>query len=136
MQVCFCAKYGYTPKEEYFNESNKTKIVVQVEGEKGINNIDEILKVRGYDILFIGPYDLSQSLGIPGNIDDPIICDIVKKISIKTKKQNKTLGIFVDDIEKAKQMYSLGCEYLAVSTDVEIFRQGCSKIASSFSDNL
>lgn len=42
---------------------------MQIEGQQAISQLDEILKVDGIDLVFIGPYDLSQSIGIPGQID-------------------------------------------------------------------
>ena len=128
------AGYGSIPKEEYFNESNKTKIIIQVEGEDGINEIDQILAVKGYDVLFIGPYDLSQSLGIPGKVNDIRIYEIIKNISNKVKKSNIKLGIFADNIETAKLMASFGCEYIAISVDVEIFREGCVRLVKGMNN--
>ena len=58
-------------KKLYFEESNKNLLILQVEGELGIENLDKILAVDGYDVLFIGPYDLSQSIGDPGNLESP-----------------------------------------------------------------
>ena len=128
------AGYGSIPKEEYFIESNKTKIIIQVEGEDGINEIDQILAVKGYDVLFIGPYDLSQSIGIPGKVDDVRIYEIIKNISNKIKKSNIKLGIFADNIETAKLMASFGCEYIAISVDVEIFREGCVRLVKGMNN--
>ena len=58
------------------------------------------------------------------NIDDRIY-EIIKSISNKVKESNIKLGIFADNIETAKLMASFGCEYIAISVDVGIFREGC-----------
>lgn len=50
------AKFGSTDKNEYFSNANKAVVVLQVEGVDGVRNIDEILSVTGYDILFIDIY--------------------------------------------------------------------------------
>lgn len=60
------ADYSAMDRYEYFENSKNILIILQLEGVKAIENLDEILEVEGVDILFIGPYDLSQSLGIPG----------------------------------------------------------------------
>jgi len=61
------ANYSSMDKYEYFKSANnETIIIAHIEGVKGINNLDEILSVPDMYVIFIGPYDLSQSLGIPG----------------------------------------------------------------------
>ena len=56
------AKYSSLDKEIYFREANEAVLIIQIEGSEAINNLDEIISFGGFDILFIGPYDLSQSL--------------------------------------------------------------------------
>ena len=60
-------------------------IILQIEGIEGIQNLDEILSVPGIDIIFIGPYDLSQSLGLPGNVHHPKVIEQMKLIVKKPK---------------------------------------------------
>jgi len=50
-------------------------IIAHIEGVEGINNLNEILSVSGIDVIFIGPYDLSQSLGIPGEVNHPLVTE-------------------------------------------------------------
>lgn len=67
------AQYSAKDRFEYFKEENEKVTILQIEGQEGIDNIDDILTVDGIDVLFIGPYDLSQSLGVPGEIDNPLV---------------------------------------------------------------
>ena len=56
------AKYSSMDKFEYFKTANnETMIIAHIEGVEGINNLNEIMSVVGIDVIFIGPYDLSQS---------------------------------------------------------------------------
>ena len=55
------ACYGAKPGSEYFAQANETVVIIQAEGKKAVENLDEILDVPGLDVLFIGPYDLSSS---------------------------------------------------------------------------
>ncbi len=55
-------------------------IVLQLEGVEAVRNIREILSVPGVDIIFVGPYDLSQSLGVPGDVDNPRVTEAMKTI--------------------------------------------------------
>jgi len=68
------ANYSSMDKFKYFESANKkTIIIAHIEGVQGINNLEEILSVSGIDVVFIGPYNLSQSLGLPGEIKQNIL---------------------------------------------------------------
>ena len=81
------AKYSAKDRFEYFKDENEKVTVLQIEGQEGIDNIDDILTVDGIDVLFIGPYDLSQSLGVPGEIDNPLVDEKMLEIVDKCKKK-------------------------------------------------
>ena len=91
-------------------------------------NLDEILDVDGVDILFIGPYDLSQSLGIPGQVNNPKVVQEMKKIVAKAKKKNKVIGTFVDTPQDLVMWRDLGVKYLSYSVDVGLFIDACKNI--------
>lgn len=114
------ADYGLMPKDIYFSRANSTLLIVQLEGRKALENVDEILKVEGYDILFIGPYDLSQSLGVPGDIEHPYVINAVKSICKKAIKNNIAVGTFCDTIKQAKKWKKLGVNYISYSVDIAI----------------
>lgn len=106
-------------KKEYFkNANNETLIIAHIEGLEGIRNIDTIMSRGEIDVLFIGPYDLSQSLGIPGEINDPKVEEQMKIIIEKAKRNNKIIGTFVDDLDTAHKWINAGVQYIAFSVDV------------------
>ena len=74
-------------------------VILQLEGVQAISNLDEILEVEGIDIIFIGPYDLSQSLGVPGDIKNPKVLNAMINIVEKAKEKNIVVGTFTDDYE-------------------------------------
>jgi len=127
------AQYGKMPKEKYFSLNEQPLIVIQVEGVAGINNIDDILNVQGIDVLFIGPYDLSQSLGTPGRIDTPEASKMIEKIITKAKSKEIILGIYTDTPEEASFYYKKGFRYLSCSVDLCIFRKACEEIKNNMS---
>ena len=55
-------------------------MILQAEGQKAIDNLDDILSVEGVDIVFVGPYDLSASLGIIGQINHPLVMERIAQI--------------------------------------------------------
>ena len=103
-------------------------IVVHVEGKRGIDNIAEIASVPHIDIIFLGPYDLSQSLGIPGQVQDPRTIDLMK-LGVETiRNAGKVAGTFADNPEMAKQWIEAGVQYIALGVDVGIFLKGCQAL--------
>lgn len=128
------AEFGSTPKENYFGEANEKMLILQVEGKEGIDNLDEILDVEGFDVLFVGPYDLSQSIGIPGQVDHPKMDVLMNEVSEKAKSKGKRLGTFADSIKTARKLYSKGFEYLSYSVDVNIFLEAAKSIKREISE--
>lgn len=126
------ANFGDKPKQVYFKEANSKMLILQVEGKEGINNIDAIIALKNFDVLFIGPYDLSQSLGIPGEVDHPMIFELCKSLTEKASHANLKLGVFVDNFSQAEKYKKVGFEYIAYAVDVSIFRESISNLVSTF----
>jgi len=115
------ADYSSMDKFKYFESANKeTMIIAHIEGVEGINNLDEILSVSGIDLIFIGPYDLSQSLGIPGKVNDSLVVKKMKEVVNKCREKGIAVGTFADDVQTAKRWISLGVQYMSFSVDVGI----------------
>lgn len=115
------AKFGEKPKQEYLSQANDTILILQVEGVEGINNLDAILDVGGFDILFIGPYDLSQSVGKPGQVESPEVLGLMREIAEKASAKGVVLGTFSDSLERNESLKREGFKYIAYSVDVNIF---------------
>ena len=120
------AGFSSKDKNRYFEESNKdTLVILQIEGKQGIENLDSILDVKGIDIIFIGPYDLSQSMGVPGQINHPEVINAMKNVIDKAKQRNIVVGTFVETPEDLKMWKDLGVLYLSYKVDVGIFYDAC-----------
>ena len=76
-------------------QNEHTLVGVILEGKKGINNLDEILEVGDLDLIYIGAYDLSQALGIPGDIGNPKIKAYMEKCILKIRNSGLAAGGFV-----------------------------------------
>jgi len=124
------ASYGEKDKAEYFTESNKNLLILQVEGKEGVENLQEILSLKGFDILFIGPYDLSQSLGFPGQISHPKVKKEIMKIKDMAKSKNIRLGSFADTKETYQFLVNNGFDYIAYSVDINLFINGLKNLKS------
>ncbi len=122
------ADFSLQARSKYFESANKVSVIGMVEGVAGIQSLDEILQVGGIDVLFIGPYDLSQALGLVGEVENPRVLKEIEAIVAKCKAHDRIVGTFVDNLTTAKRYKDLGVQYLAYSVDVGIFSDACRKI--------
>ena len=125
------ANYSSKDRFEYFKDANETVTILQIEGQEGINNMDEIISVPGVDVIFIGPYDLSQSLGVPGQIDHPLVEEKMLQIVKTCAEKGIIVGTFVDTIANAKKWKALGVKYISYSVDVGNFHDAVKSIVES-----
>ena len=129
------ANYSATDRFEYFREANRNLVILQLEGCKPLEDIDAILEVKGCDIIFIGPYDLSQSLGVAGQVDHPLVEEKMSYIVDKATAKGVVVGTFVDNIPAAQKWKNLGVRYISYSVDVGIFYEACLDIRKSLYDD-
>jgi 4-hydroxy-2-oxoheptanedioate aldolase len=122
------ANYSSMPREEYFSKANEILIIVQLEGKEAILDIDNILKVEGIDIIFIGPYDLSQSLGVPGKVSHPIVIEAMNDIVSRAHALGILVGTFTDTPQAAEMWIKAGVKYISYSVDVGIYTDACSRL--------
>lgn len=124
------SNYSSIDRFQYLSEANDNLVILQLEGQEAIDNLDEILEVRGIDVIFIGPYDLSQSIGVPGNINHPLVEEKMKYIIKKASEKGILTGTFVDTVEAAIKWKKVGASYISYSVDVGIFYEACKNILS------
>ena len=126
------AHYSAMERSAYFEEANRALVIIQLEGQRAVENLDEILDVDGVDIVFIGPYDLSQSLGVPGQTTHPKVLEQMEKIVSHAKEKNVVLGTFTDSADTMKIWMDAGVRYLSYSVDVGIFQAACASVRAQF----
>lgn len=98
--------------------NEETLLMVQIETREGVENVEEICSVKNIDIIFIGPADLSQSMGIPGQYNNPLFEKTVQKIIKVARDSGKFAGLFVIDGAKAGQRWvEEGAQFLTPFAD-------------------
>jgi len=118
------AHFSAMNRAEYFAAANEALVILQLEGTH-LAAYEEIAGLPGVDILFIGPYDLSQKLGLPGEIEHPRVQEEIRKIIGIARAKGKTVGVFADTVEQAARWVALGCQYIAYSVDTGLFYKAC-----------
>ncbi len=123
------ASYRACPTPDYLARANRdTAMIFHIEGKEGVDALDGILALDGADVAFLGPYDLSQSLGVPGQVKHPVVREKMIEVVEKGKAAGKCIGAYCDDIGTAREWRSVGVRYLAVSIDAAIFLRGAEAI--------
>lgn len=104
--------------QEYMRKANKTIAVVpQVEHVEAVKNLESFVKIPGLSALFVGPYDLSGSVGKIGNVTDPEVQRMIQKVQAICSKAGIATGIFGVDAEAVKSYIDIGYSLIAVGTD-------------------
>jgi len=123
------ASYTGIEKNEYFTSANlDTLTIVHIEGNKGLENLEQIVSLDGIDIVFLGPYDLSQSCGYPGQTNHPEVVNKMKQAVILAKNHNKIIGTFCESPSDAHKWRDLGVQYISYSVDVGIILNAYKEI--------
>lgn len=112
-------------------ESNaRTTLFCLIETAEGVDNADEIAAVDGVDCLWIGHFDLSTSLGIPGQFGHPRFLEAVDKIVAAARRHHKSLGRLVPSVEEGARLFGQGFDFCCYSGDVWVLRDALSSAVS------
>jgi 4-hydroxy-2-oxoheptanedioate aldolase len=112
------ADFSAHPIPEFFARANdEVSLVLQIESVAGIEAVDGILELDGVDVLFVGPYDLSQSLGIPGETSHPRVFAAAEGIVKKAEARGVALGVFTNSEPDSRRWLEIGVRYLCLSVD-------------------
>jgi 4-hydroxy-2-oxoheptanedioate aldolase len=102
-------RYGAIPFDRWALEANEGSIVfVQIETAGALNAVAEIASEKWVDLLFVGPNDLSQALGVPGHYDDPRYRAAVEKVAATAREHGKAAGIMLRSPDEIPALRELG----------------------------
>jgi 4-hydroxy-2-oxoheptanedioate aldolase len=107
-------------------------LLVQIETRRGLENIEAIAAVEGVDGLFIGPADLSASLGHRGNPGHSEVQAAITSAIERIRAAGKAAGILAMDPKLIRQYLSLGCSFVAVGADTTLLSRGARELAARF----
>ena len=117
---------------DYMQRANdETSVVIQAEHIEAVANIDAIAKVDGVDAVFIGPYDLSASMGRPGAVADPDVQAAIDRIIETCKAAGRALGTLGLSAEVARRQLQRGCTLMAVGCDSLLLHNAAVEILSA-----
>ncbi len=121
------AHNDYCPVDavKYFAEANEnTTVICQIESVRGLENCEEIAAVAGVDILWVGHMDLTTSMGITAQFDDPRFHAALDRVVAAARAHGKFTGIQPGTAEQAEEWIGHGYQAISWATDVGVYRAG------------
>lgn len=118
-------RFGLTPLADYVAQANRDTFVgIQIETAAAIASVAEIAAVPDVDLLFVGPADISQVLGVPGDFENPRCLETIERIARACADAGKPWGIVPRGPEYAARMRDWGCRMFVVGFDIHAFHAG------------
>lgn len=113
---------------EKLNAANaRTTLFAQIETAEGVDNVDQIAATDGVDCLWVGHFDLSASLGIPGDFGHKKFTDAIAEVVKASKKHKKALGRLVPTVESGIDINALGFDFVCYSGDVWVLHNALAE---------
>jgi 2-keto-3-deoxy-L-rhamnonate aldolase RhmA len=104
--------------EKFAAANERSTLFCQIETTEGVENADEIASIEGVDCLWVGHFDLSVSLGIPGEFDHPDFKQAIDRTIAACKRHGKSLGRLVPNVQTGIEIYGSGFDFVCYSGDV------------------
>lgn len=107
----------------YFQESNhNTTVICQIESESGVEHAEAIAAVEGVDVLWVGHFDLTQSMGIPAQFQHQRFLDALSRVVEAARKHGKALGMQPNSWEQCEQWMKIGFNVISWGSDSSVYR--------------
>ena len=112
-------KYGLLSMEDYIRYCNEEKLtIIQIEDVEALDDIEKIAALPGIDMLFFGPADFSQSVGMPTQIGNERTLEAKRKVAEVARRHGKFAGT-VGDPSNVKTLYDMGYRFINLGADVD-----------------
>lgn len=125
--------YGTRPGGDYFQRANAETVVgVQIEHRDAVEEVEAIAAIPDLDFLFIGPADLSQSMGLAGQWEHPKVWQAVERVARAARDARVPWSILPLNAEHAHRCVDLGCRMLSMGLDTWFFLRGIKDIQEEY----
>jgi 2-dehydro-3-deoxyglucarate aldolase/4-hydroxy-2-oxoheptanedioate aldolase len=126
-------RFGLTPLAEYVARANaETFVGIQIETAGALASVAEIARVPDVDLLFVGPADISQVMGVPGDFENPKCLDAIERIARACAEAGKPWGIVPRGPEYAERMRGWGCRMFVLGFDIHAFHAGIRSVKERY----
>jgi 2-dehydro-3-deoxyglucarate aldolase/4-hydroxy-2-oxoheptanedioate aldolase len=123
------AHYTHKTAAQFTADANREQLVaVQIETLGALNDVDEIAAIDGVDVLFVGPSDLSQAVGVIGQINHDKVWDGYARVAAACRNHGKHWGTVGPNPEFVNRAIDLGCRLMTFGGDIVCLRRGIDEI--------
>lgn len=126
------SQYGSEFKDYVENAEDRLVTIAQIESKRGVENAKEIASVDGIDALFLGPADLSGSLGVFAQWESEILNDHIEQAVEVSKEMDLPIGTLIINQEDIEKRISQGFDYLAVGKDTATLATGTKEMITEY----
>ena len=112
--------------------NENTLLIANVEGEEGMQNLEDIVQVEGIDVVFIGLFDMSKSLGITGDVENPRVISKLDEAIKMIHKHGKKVGSIASNLKMLETLKSKKIDYLTYSVDTGMIKESYVNMINSF----
>ena len=122
--------YGFEFDKYISSWNNESCFVIQVESIEAVNNIESLIDNECVDAVMIGPYDISGSIGVPGQTNHPKVLEASRKVIIACEKFGKSCGTQIADpnIENVNSLFDMGYTFAILGSDLFVLWKWADKM--------
>ena len=124
------SRFGVDFEEYRARQEEQLVGIVQIENEGILNSLDAVAAIEGVDVLFIGPVDLSLTLGTYGQKDHPRFREALRATADAARKAGKAAGVLMQSLDEFQSYYDLGFRFIACGSDSGFVFAGAHKTSS------
>ncbi len=123
-----------TMAEQVANANRERWVAIQIETPEAVEIVDQIAATEGVDWLFLGPADMSVTLGVPGDLMHPKCIDVMQRVGKATRAVGKSWGTLSRDTAHAAKAREHGCQFFSIYGDIDCLRTGLRVIEEDFQE--
>lgn len=127
------AQFATIPAAKFAEQANRESFVaIQIETAQALEEVDAIAAIDGVDLVFLGPADMSQNLGVIGDFMNPKCLAAIDRIAAACAKHKKPWGVVPVNPEYAQMCVDKGCKMLSVGAEVRIINAGIEAVKKNY----
>jgi 2-keto-3-deoxy-L-rhamnonate aldolase RhmA len=120
--------------EKFAAANRRSTLFCQIETAEGVKNADAIAALAGVDCLWVGHFDLSVSLGVPGEFDHKKFTDAIARVAAATAKHGKSLGRLVPTVQQGIDLNAQGFDFICYSGDIWVLHDALAEAIRKLRD--
>ncbi len=128
------ADYGNTSSDYLRTANETTTVVVQIETAEALANLDGILETKGVDVAFVGPSDLTMSLGLVDDRGNPRVVEAMKQVVKACERHGKSPGVLAATPEEARRDVQIGFKFIGLGSDTRFIMSGAREFLRAARD--